>query len=67
MCLTYFSAVAREVRELLADMGFRSLEEIIGRADLITFTSPEEFFCAGKDYSGQIFQTLSRGSGKDTN
>lgn len=32
--MAYFRAVAREVREILAEMGFRSLDEIIGRRDL---------------------------------
>jgi glutamate synthase domain-containing protein 2/glutamate synthase domain-containing protein 1/glutamate synthase domain-containing protein 3 len=33
--VTYFGFVARHVREILAAMGFRSLDEIIGRADLL--------------------------------
>lgn len=31
----YFRFVAREVRELLADMGVRSFDDIVGRADLL--------------------------------
>ncbi len=31
----YFRFVAREVREYLADMGFRSFDEIVGRSDLL--------------------------------
>ncbi len=31
----YFSALAREVREILAEMGFRDIDEIIGRTDLL--------------------------------
>ena len=34
--ILYFRAVAREVRELLAEMGSGSLAEIIGRTDLLT-------------------------------
>lgn len=34
--ITYFSAVAHEVREIMAEMGFRSMDEIIGRSDLLT-------------------------------
>ena len=34
--VTYFSFVAQQVRELLASLGARSLDEIIGRADLLT-------------------------------
>jgi glutamate synthase (NADPH) large chain len=32
---TFFEYVAQEVRELLAELGFRSLEELIGRVDLL--------------------------------
>ncbi len=42
--VNYFTFVAREVRELLAEMGFRSLNEIVGRTDLIkALTSPLSF------------------------
>lgn len=34
--ISFFRAVAWEVREILADMGFRSIDEIIGRTDLLT-------------------------------
>jgi glutamate synthase (NADPH/NADH) large chain/glutamate synthase (ferredoxin) len=33
--VTYFSFVAEQVREILAELGVRSLDEIIGRADLL--------------------------------
>ena len=33
--VTYFSFVAEQVREILAQLGARSLDEIIGRADLL--------------------------------
>jgi glutamate synthase domain-containing protein 2/glutamate synthase domain-containing protein 3 len=33
--VAYFTHVAEDVRQLLAQMGFRSLDEIIGRADLL--------------------------------
>ena len=40
--VTYFEFLAREVREYLADMGFRSLDDIVGRTDLIeTAPAPE--------------------------
>jgi len=42
--VNYFTFVAQEVRELLAEMGFRSLNEIVGRTDLIkALTSPLSF------------------------
>jgi glutamate synthase (NADPH/NADH) large chain/glutamate synthase (ferredoxin) len=33
--ITYFTLLAEEVREILGSMGFRSLDEIIGRNDLL--------------------------------
>jgi glutamate synthase (NADPH/NADH) large chain/glutamate synthase (ferredoxin) len=33
--INYLTGVAHEVRELLAEMGFRALDEIIGRSDLL--------------------------------
>jgi glutamate synthase (ferredoxin) len=33
--ITYFTLLAEEVREIIASMGFRSLDEIIGRHDLL--------------------------------
>jgi len=33
--ITYFTLLADEVREIIASMGFRSLDEIIGRHDLL--------------------------------
>jgi glutamate synthase (NADPH/NADH) large chain len=33
--INYFHFVAQEVREILAEMGFRKFEEIVGRADLL--------------------------------
>ncbi|MEW6570016.1 MAG: glutamate synthase large subunit [Nitrospirota bacterium] len=34
--MTYFRALAREVREKMAEMGVRQLDEIIGRTDLLS-------------------------------
>jgi len=34
--INYFTAIAEEVRGILAGMGFRSLDDVIGRADLLT-------------------------------
>jgi glutamate synthase (NADPH/NADH) large chain len=35
MVMNYFRFVAREVRELLAELGLRSLEELVGRVELV--------------------------------
>jgi glutamate synthase (NADPH/NADH) large chain len=42
--VTLFSFIAEEVREILASLGFRKLDEVIGRADLLMQISrgPEE-------------------------
>jgi len=36
MAVHYFTHVAMEVREILAELGYRKLDEIIGRPDLLT-------------------------------
>lgn len=33
--VNYFTFIANEIREILAEMGFRTMDEIIGRADLL--------------------------------
>ena len=35
MLITFLTAVAEEVREILAELGYSSLEDVIGRADLL--------------------------------
>lgn len=41
--MAYFRAVARETREMLAEMGVKSIDEIIGRSDLLKTTVPEGY------------------------
>lgn len=41
--IAYFNAVAHEVREILAGMGFRRIDDIIGRADLLTFAPSDNY------------------------
>jgi glutamate synthase (ferredoxin) len=41
--VAYFNGVAQEVREILAGLGFRSLNEIVGRTDLLERRPVEEF------------------------
>jgi len=41
--MTYFKAVAQEVREILSEMGVKSLDEIIGRRDLLEIKTFEEY------------------------
>jgi len=37
--VTFFEYIAEEVRELLAELGFRSIEEAVGQADVLDVTS----------------------------
>ncbi len=39
----YFNFVAREIREILAQLGFRKLDDIVGHTGLLT-RKPEEYF-----------------------
>ena len=41
--MALFSAIAGEVREILSQMGCRSLDEIIGRSDLLTVVDHKDF------------------------
>ena len=52
----YFSAVAREVREIMAEMGARNLADIIGRNDLLTpaLTQPRAGADTGSGWTGFI-------------
>ncbi|MEP6463322.1 MAG: glutamate synthase-related protein, partial [Frankiaceae bacterium] len=44
---TFFTYLAEEVRELLAELGFRSLAEAVGHADLLDVQSAVEHWKAG--------------------
>ena len=53
--IQYFNAVAEDVRRLLAKLGYRSLDEIIGRVALLTPTAdPENPKSALLDLSGLL-------------
>jgi len=45
--VSFFTAIAEEVREILALMGFRRLEEIVGRSDLLEARVPSAGKAAG--------------------
>ncbi|HJQ11332.1 MAG TPA: glutamate synthase large subunit [Gemmatimonadaceae bacterium] len=40
--VNYFFFVAEEVREILAQLGFSTLDEVIGRTDLLRFNAPDQ-------------------------
>ena len=53
--VNYFEFLAMEVREYLARMGFRKLEDIVGRTDLIeTAVIPEGSKMSGLDFSRML-------------
>ncbi len=52
--VSYLTNVAEDVREILAELGFRSLEEVIGRSDLLEKIDDPRF--AGFDYSQVLYQ-----------
>ena len=53
----YFRFVAEEVRELLAELGFRTMDEIIGRADrLDTAPAVDHWKARGLDLSAILLQ-----------
>jgi glutamate synthase domain-containing protein 2/glutamate synthase domain-containing protein 1/glutamate synthase domain-containing protein 3 len=55
--VNYFFFVAEEVRELMAKLGFRKFEEMIGRADLLDMRKGIEHWKArGLDFSRIFFQ-----------
>ena len=55
--VNYFFYVAEEVRELLAEMGLRSVDELIGRADLLDMKDGIDHWKArGLDYSRLLHQ-----------
>ena len=62
---TYFRFMARQVREYLALMGYRSLGEIIGRADLLHKRSYPEGAKAGKVSLDKVLYIPDAAKGND--
>ncbi len=51
--INFFSMLAQEVRELLAQLGFRKMEDMIGRSDLLDFNNAIGFWKIRElDFSG---------------
>ena len=46
--VNYFTFLAQEVRELLAEVGFTKMDEVIGRADLLEIKMPKNHWKASK-------------------
>ncbi len=60
--INFFFFVAEQVRELMAGMGFRKMDEMIGRVDLIEMQPPVEHWKArGLDFSSMLFNPQAPG------
>ena len=54
--ITFFEYIAQEVREMLAELGFRSLDEAIGRSDLLDTTpAVDHWKASGLDLSAILY------------
>jgi glutamate synthase (NADPH) large chain len=54
--INYFFFVAQEVRELMAEMGFRNMDEMIGRVDMLDMQPALDHWKAkGLDYSSILY------------
>jgi glutamate synthase (ferredoxin) len=55
--VNFFEYIAQEVRELMAQLGFRSVDEMVGRSDLLEMRRAVEHFKArGLDFSKILFR-----------
>ncbi|AFZ65680.1 glutamate synthase-related protein [Deinococcus peraridilitoris] len=60
--INYFFFVAEEVRELMAQLGLRTFEELIGRSDLLdTRAGVEHWKARGLDFSRVFYQVAQQG------
>lgn len=62
--MSYFKAVAQEVREILSEMSFRSLDEIIGRTELLTSIVPENSKGAKRIKLNKLFEEYPEGQSR---
>jgi glutamate synthase (ferredoxin) len=55
--VNFFTFIANEIREFLAEMGYRSIEEVVGRSDLIeTQRAIDHWKAQGLDYSTILYR-----------
>ena len=55
--VNFFRFIAQEVREYMAALGFRTMDEMIGRVDLLNFrTAVDHWKAKGLDYSAILYQ-----------
>ncbi|MDR2083064.1 MAG: glutamate synthase large subunit [Candidatus Ancillula trichonymphae] len=63
--VNYFTFVARQVREILASLGFRTLDEIIGRSQILDKRAVVDNFKANQLDLTPIFETPTNNLRKD--
>ncbi len=54
--VTYFTFLAQEVRELMSQLGVRTVDELIGRTDLLTQRDSDRINRRGLDLSNLLYQ-----------
>ncbi len=60
--INYFHLVANEIRELMAQLGFRTIDEMIGRTDIIEVSHTESHWKARSlDFSDVLFRDVPEG------
>ena len=45
---TYFKFIAQDLREVMAELGFRTIDEMVGRSDILEYSPPKELWKATK-------------------
>lgn len=46
--INYFTFLAQDLREVMAELGFRTMNEMIGRTDVLEYNPPEELWKASR-------------------
>ena len=60
--VNFFFFLAEELREIMAELGFRTVNEMIGRADMLEFSPLEEHWKAKKlDFSKILLRSRDMG------
>ena len=63
--VNYFTFVAEEMREIMADLGFRTVQEMVGRTDVLDArTANDHWKAQGLDLSRIIYQQSTRNGGE---
>ncbi len=64
--VNYFNFIAEELREIMAELGFRTVNEMIGRVDLLDARKADEHWRAkGLDLSRLLYQQPPRTPGEE--